>query len=112
MTDDGYARGVDEQAGFYSFGFGEGSKRVVASIVIPAGRTDGGQAFRELGKQVGNFRIFPKFGFGGGVDLEVVGEEGAGPGREIRKEPDAWTQEVHRFGQPVAARAAGPLLFP
>src|SRR5437660_1188749 len=72
---DGNAGGVDQQAGFYAFGFGERTESVAAGIVIPAAWGDGGQLFRQLGKQLRNFRILPELGLGGRVELEIIREK-------------------------------------
>ena len=37
LADDGYAGGVDEEAGFYSGGLGYGAGGVIAGVVIPLG---------------------------------------------------------------------------
>src|SRR6202521_6301595 len=38
LADDGHARGVDEQAGLYAGGFGDGARGEVARIMIPIGK--------------------------------------------------------------------------
>ena len=44
LADDGDARGVDEQAGFYACGLGDRAGGVVAGVVIPLG--EGGECVR------------------------------------------------------------------
>ena len=107
MADDGHAGGVDEQAGLDAFGFGEGAEGVIAGVVAPVRGRDGGQGVGELGEQLGNLRIFPEFGLGGGIDLEVVAEKGARPAGKVRKQADARTQQVDRSSKPLIVFFAG-----
>src|SRR5262245_26727151 len=75
LANDGYARGVNEQAGLHRFGFSEGAQGVVASVMAPVRRRNGGERCCELDEQLRHFGILPEFGFRGRVDLELVGEK-------------------------------------
>src|SRR6266851_3970910 len=83
LAHDGHARGVDEQAGLHALRFGERAQRVVAGVVAPVRGRNRGQRFRQLGQQLRNFGIFPEFGFGRGIDLELIGEKRARPGGKM-----------------------------
>src|SRR5439155_1760655 len=59
LADDGHSRSINKQAGFYAFGFGQRSQRMVAGIMVPILRCNCSQLFREFGEQFRNFRILP-----------------------------------------------------
>jgi len=103
LADDGYAGGVDQEAGFYAGGVGYGAACVVAGVVIPLG--EGGERVGQGTHKVGDFGVFPEFCFAGFFDFEIVAEEGTRPGREIGEEADARAQQVDGFRKPLVTWA-------
>ena len=75
LADDGDADRIDQQAGFDAAGFGDGAAGVIAGVMIPFGKR--GERVGGFGKEVGNFRVFPKFVLGGLLVAEIVGKERA-----------------------------------
>jgi len=67
-----YARSINKQTCFYTFGFGERPQCVVAGIVVPLPRRNGSQLLREFGEQLRNFRILPELGAGGRINFEII----------------------------------------
>src|SRR6266851_1101602 len=65
LAHDGHARRVDQQSGLNAFRFGDRSRGVIASVVVPL--REFSQGIRELGEKFRHFRIFPEFFLGGGI---------------------------------------------
>src|SRR6266849_5553813 len=90
LPNDCHARRINQQAGFYAARFGNRTRRVVASVVVPFAERF--QRIREFREEFRRFRIFPEFGDGRGIAWEIVAEKGARPRRKIRQQPDARPQ--------------------
>src|SRR6266481_559792 len=90
LPNDGHARRIDQQAGFYAARFGNGTRCVIASVVVPLAERF--QRIREFREEFRRFRIFPEFCDGRGIAREIIAEKSARPRRKIRQQPDARPQ--------------------
>src|SRR5712664_799554 len=75
LAHDRHARRINKQAGFDSARFGNGARRMIASVVVPFAERF--QRVREFREEFRRFWILPEFCDGRGIARKIVAEKGA-----------------------------------
>src|SRR5580700_10612170 len=74
LANDGDSRGVNQQPGLHTGGFGDGARSMVAGVMIPCGQR--GKSVRQFSEQLWDFRIFPELFFRRWINGKIIAEEG------------------------------------